>query len=73
LTICGLAAVIRCYHDQGSDAALKFFFKGRAMTNAPSPLFPADNPAVTTHINLLQGIIIGSRATRPPARRGVSR
>jgi hypothetical protein len=26
-------------------------------TPAPSPLFPADNPAVTTHINLLQGII----------------
>jgi hypothetical protein len=23
----------------------------------PSPLYPADNPAVTTHINLLQGII----------------
>jgi hypothetical protein len=23
----------------------------------PSPFYPADNPAVTTHINLLQGII----------------
>jgi hypothetical protein len=27
------------------------------MPDTPSPLFPADNPAVTTHINLLQGII----------------
>jgi hypothetical protein len=28
-----------------------------AATPTLSPLFPADNPAVTTHINLLQGII----------------
>jgi len=27
------------------------------MNGTPSPLSPADNPAVTTHINLLQGII----------------
>jgi hypothetical protein len=27
------------------------------MTSTPSPLSPADNPAVTTHITLLQGII----------------
>jgi hypothetical protein len=27
------------------------------MTESLSPLWPADNPAVTTHINLLQGII----------------
>jgi hypothetical protein len=27
------------------------------MNDTPSPLLPADNPAVTTHINLLQAII----------------
>ncbi|MET3973178.1 hypothetical protein [Bradyrhizobium sp. S3.9.1] len=27
------------------------------MTEIRSPLFPADNPAVTTHINVVQGII----------------
>jgi hypothetical protein len=27
------------------------------MSDTPSVLFPADNPAVTAHINLLQGII----------------